>query len=202
MTKNGNPIAQTLVVLPREPCHLARIYMLMVPGDNGLYGKANQYLQAIQNNRRHSYSSQHCYHPSFLTGENVATILDITGWNQTTDILPEQHQPGFHVLLFNQWVDSTWPTHLIPSGGYTVSQIKTFSHNIITSFAALDITKAFEKCPFFQSLFGSRLQQVTDLPVNSDVIELWSKHPETVSYWYIHTLVSLFNIFNSYINNL
>ena len=67
---------------------------------------------------------------------------------------------------------------------------------------ALDIHRSFEKCSFFKSLFGNYLKNSTSLTVNPDVTKLWLANQETVSYWYIHTLISSFPIYINYINNL
>jgi hypothetical protein len=87
----------------------------------------------------------------------------------------------FSPLCFNLVVNESYPQHGIPVGGYSRSEAGVVGEIMYLFYSCLDLkyhqTGVSDHC-FLQSLFGSFLHHLSQVPFMRQVDVVWQQYPE------------------------
>jgi hypothetical protein len=203
--QDGNTLVEaTAVILLRQPCQEARQILQVMSTSKETCDPLHSFLRGRLLEQTMAASTPTAGNLSFCTQGFVSRAFTVSRWDVSVNAPPAiSDSSQFSPLCFNLAVNPAYSTTRIPAGGYSRPEAGVLGETMYLFYSCLDLkydhTGVTDHC-FRQSLFGSFLHYLSQIPFMRQVEEVWQRHPEHCSLIWMLQIVELFQIFNELIS--
>ena len=196
-------VAAKDVILLRQPCQEARSILQAMSSSKDTCDPLHSFLRGRLLERSMANATQIKGNLSFCTQAFVARAFTMSRWDVSVTTPPAVGESQFSPLCFNLAVNPAHSATRIPTGGYSRPEAGVFGETMYLFYSCLDLkygnTGVTDHC-FRQSLFGSFLHYLSQVPFMRQVEDVWQRYPEHCSLIWILQIFELFQIFNELIS--
>jgi hypothetical protein len=201
-SESHTAVGEKDVILLRQPCPEARHILQTMSSSKSPCDQMHSLLQGRLLDRSMGAASQGHENLSFCTQAFVEKAFTMSRWAVSVQHPPMIGDSNFSPLCFNLAVHDSYPQHRIPAGSYSRSEAGVVGEIIFLFYSCLDLKyhqTGVSDNSFRQSLFGSFLHHLSQVPFMRQVNVVWQQYPEKCFLIWMVQIFDLFQMFKDLI---